>query len=380
MEQINSNIEPTNSNWRRGAFIGAVAGIIYIVFCLYLLPIITNFLVFAGVFGSFLQTPYQNISLLSFLSFLSGQSILSLFLQVSLLIIVSLVFNYLFNKNLSKIKIIGLIIIVLILVITVRYYLYSSSSSVSTESSQYLFSSDFITYRQALQANNSALCDKLSNIDLINHCKGIVMKDSSLCTSETEGVNYGSPPWGEFISSADIKNDCLARATKNISLCKYIVGKSGLTFSLDDCFNDIALELGDVSECANARESESCYVLFASAKGDPSICENIMVSSKSFYNQGNCYTKVASAMGDLSICEKIVASPGDYYTQNECYKTVASDKGDSSICEKIVESSERNDCYLIVAYMTEDSSICEKIVESSDRDSCYESYKYIVYG
>ena len=103
--------------------------------------------------------------------------------------------------------------------------------------------------------------------------------------------------------------------------------------SSDDCakFNDV-------------NKLDSCYVNFAIKNKDIMLC-NKTRSDNYYYNF--CLSQVTDhdsnqQLNHLEICE--IYRPDDYLSQDTCYLVVARDRKEPSICQKIKSDSTKNEC------------------------------------
>jgi hypothetical protein len=147
-----------------------------------------------------------------------------------------------------------------------------------------------------------------------------------------------------------------------------------------------------------------CYIDYALATGDPSVCEAVVpavtyagATGANSIGKGNCYGGVIMKSNDTTICERISDTDGRNdcsfelaliynYTfcdkisnlskKDYCYDATMSKGVDLDICERISDPRIKDDCYAgynEIATYTNNSDMCDKISNLSRKDGCYKS-------
>ena len=135
---------------------------------------------------------------------------------------------------------------------------------------------------------------------------------------------------------------------------------------VDDETIDIA-KTGTYLDCAsldtsdNANRIEKCYEYVGKRQNDPSAC-----AAASGHYQDDCYGDVALDLGDESYCGKISSK----YSKTDCYTDIAVDKGDSSVCTNLA-GDQADECYMDFSIDTDDFDSCAYVSSESNSDDCY---------
>lgn len=200
------------------------------------------------------------------------------------------------------------------------------------------------------------------------------------------------------------QDNCLASITpKTIAVC------NAMHYG-DDCYGDIAKELGDNAICDKITEFPKkiyCYKETAKIKKDPKICEKLSddyfknlcsgkidqssrlnfecsywVSSRleSLNLKNGRINCLANAAGDFSQCD-IISSPSE---RADCYSSVtvsvAKNKNDPAICEKTMDGSGHyyvNEfCYSEMAHLKNEPNLCNKITNEEEKLKCQKEIEF----
>jgi len=241
-----------------------------------------------------------------------------------------------------------IIILGVIVLIFGAYYIHQSLTQLGPET--------FEAFEQTDMLILESRCEELQTTEQKDLCyNNLANKDASYC---------------EKIVDEDIKNNCLAQKNipYNITICEnmqdledkehcisFVAGNTNnpeLCKSLSDriadmCYQRIMFEheQQDLTFCQNFKLQQSkdrCYLIFASKKGDISLCENVEEYSETFYgSREDCYAAVAFAKSDIRLCEKITLSN---YKEQECYLPIAVDTEEIGLCGKITDKSLKKQC------------------------------------
>jgi hypothetical protein len=109
---------------------------------------------------------------------------------------------------------------------------------------------------------------------------------------------------------AEIKNPFLSPCSSPAWKLVYMfVSNPGEEFNPDHCIQFVAVQTGDISQCPNIKRGApmtKCYVLIASKKNDPGICDQVPLT-KDFqaYLKIDCLWEVAIKNNNADACRKI---------------------------------------------------------------------------
>lgn len=205
----------------------------------------------------------------------------------------------------------------------------------------------------------------------ITACKNEVFKssalakgDASLCKKiETEGMS-------ELYQDSCIRD--VARENKDYSACSLLSKKEGI-LGVDGCYYEAAILALDKAICGKISNKDIKTQCTAVATKDVSLCGSLpkeASSSETFeFTKNDCYAEIAKKYSDEKVCKEI--STGSIYEESDqvnCFRTVAIAKGDVSICNNISSQQFREGC--VQWYNLE---MCNKIESLEGRDDCKES-------
>ncbi|MFA5742834.1 MAG: hypothetical protein WCX77_02830 [Candidatus Paceibacterota bacterium] len=167
------------------------------------------------------------------------------------------------------------------------------------------------------------------------------------------------------------RNRCyifFAVAKRDLSICDTMQTPAMNQISSSTCYLAVAEDTKDSSICdklvnQDTPVKDDCYTVVSIAQKDISICDKIQSGT----SKGNCYLEFAKAEKDISVCEKMSSQSW----KDECYSDVAYYKQDLSICEKIQGERAKDSCYSGLARVKKDLSICDKIQGQEEKDFCY---------
>jgi hypothetical protein len=157
---------------------------------------------------------------------------------------------------------------------------------------------------------------------------------------------------------------------KSVDLCpkrEYVCPDKSIVDDPDKCNvekdDDVSIcnKLADSYSTSGYSSKDSCFLNFATSKGQPELCNRIVQT----YTRSQCYTSVAQSLGNSSVCN----AAGTY--KNDCYSAMASNMRDASLCDKITLPVSRDACLSNLVYYTRDESICVKMTSPYSKDSCY---------
>lgn len=132
---------------------------------------------------------------------------------------------------------------------------------------------------------------------------------------------------------------------------------------IEKCYEYVGKKQDDPAACAAATGNyrDDCYEDVAVDLGDESLCNNI--ASK--YSKSDCFTDIAVDKKDSSICANL---DGDY--ADDCYKEYSIDTDDFDSCAMISSDSKSDDCYLHFAVEDNNEELCGELNKKDNRDDC----------
>lgn len=132
---------------------------------------------------------------------------------------------------------------------------------------------------------------------------------------------------------------------------------------IEKCYEYVGKKQDDPAACAAAsgRYRDDCYEDVAVDLGEESYCNQI--SSK--YSQADCFTDIAIDKRDSSICANMGGSQAD-----ECYKDFSIDTDDFDTCALISSDSQSDECYMHFAVIDNNEELCDELYKSNNRDEC----------
>jgi hypothetical protein len=106
----------------------------------------------------------------------------------------------------------------------------------------------------------------------------------------------------------EIKNPILSPCSSPVWKLVYtFVINPGEEFDADHCIQFFAVQAGDISQCPNIRRGApmtKCYVLIASKKNDPAVCDQIpQTNDMQAYLKVDCLWEVAIRNNNKAACE-----------------------------------------------------------------------------
>lgn len=186
---------------------------------------------------------------------------------------------------------------------------------------------------------------------------------------------------------SDIKTECLAIITRNISLCKAL-----LPTDAENCINTIAISIGidkkDFHACEKYNLStDICYWTLASLMNKIEPCKNIkkridklscfaFITKNTSYCNGyeSCRYYAEISKRNVSYCETIFGLK----TIN-CLSDIALIEKNTTLCERIKMNKNLNEktkttysdkCYYNIALKIENMNLCYKINSHRMRTTC----------
>jgi hypothetical protein len=105
----------------------------------------------------------------------------------------------------------------------------------------------------------------------------------------------------------------------------------------DDCIEDIALELKDLSICEEASYAFDCYIEFALRYDDERICD-ISIAGDSW--KSTCHELVNPTTKTLEGCMELM----DYKRQSECIFSLARQNNNAELCSDIYTPNIKEQC------------------------------------
>jgi hypothetical protein len=106
-----------------------------------------------------------------------------------------------------------------------------------------------------------------------------------------------------------IKNPLLSPSSPAWKLIYLFVSNPGEKFDPDHCIQFFAVQAGDTSQCPNIKRGApmtKCYVLIASKKNDPDICNQVpQTNDMQAYLKVDCLWEVAIKNNNADACRKM---------------------------------------------------------------------------
>lgn len=240
-------------------------------------------------------------------------------------------------------------------------------------------------------------CDSLTNINRKNNCLAVLYNDTSYCelydceydttTSPChlyrQRYIYGcyidvalkhndikicekiNKSYGKYVGKVNSRYDCyeeIARATNNLSLCKYSGGNKKWCYI--DVNRELALLTGNASYC---NHDTLCFRPLTSKFNNSDLCSN----HSDTQNMELCLIYLASSNKDSLLCHNIL----NQTNKDKCYSNVGSKLLDPLLCNQVNEIKRKDDCYYIVGIKLLDIEICDLIIDIELKNRCKKRIK-----
>ncbi|MFA6214827.1 MAG: hypothetical protein WC717_06160 [Candidatus Micrarchaeia archaeon] len=251
----------------------------------------------------------------------------------------------------------------------------------------------------AVREKSEAICNMIDNTEASAACLRQVLPPCMLVSGESERSLCIALDKGDFsycqddacleayalntseglacgaISQQNERYYCLALVAKSASACL----DAPLTPVQDSCIERAARALGDMSSCslagAGSPYRNSCYLYFAVAQGDASVCQR----SSSETDRDSCYWNYSVSTATVDACPRIIESTN----RVDCYFKSAKLNRKPSLCNMLWTSDFKNTCYAGAILYPDAGPVpsdCPDVESTDWRDKCYYQAARITYN